>query len=196
MYLYTHETGSDAFINGNHFDFIQIANSRECMLHCNATANAEISGNHFDCIEMQPLRSDILNKGIILTGAGTGNNKFDYIMGWDWSNDLHDVALEIGNGCAKNFITGSIYNYTDSGTDNQLNIVWGKSLQYEVPGYVHNGKTDSVTLNPDGAVVNISSVICLEPIVSPPNPAYEGMIYADTDHHLYYYNSTDWVRIV
>ncbi len=29
----------------------------------------------------------------------------------------------------------------------------------------------------------------------PPSPAEEGMIYADTDHHLYYYNGTTWKQL-
>jgi hypothetical protein len=41
--------------------------------------------------------------------------------------------------------------------------------------------------------VNITDVIKLTPTASPPAGATEGMIYADTDHHLYYYNGTSWV---
>ncbi len=32
-------------------------------------------------------------------------------------------------------------------------------------------------------------------LTDPPSPAEEGMIYADTDHHLYYYNGTDWKQL-
>ncbi len=32
----------------------------------------------------------------------------------------------------------------------------------------------------------------LTPQSDPPSPAEEGMIYADTDHHLYYYNGATW----
>lgn len=43
--------------------------------------------------------------------------------------------------------------------------------------------------------VNITDVIKLTPTASPPAGATEGMIYADTDHHLYYYNGTGWVQL-
>jgi len=33
------------------------------------------------------------------------------------------------------------------------------------------------------------------PVASPPTPAYEGMIYMDTDHHLYVYNGTGWIQL-
>jgi hypothetical protein len=35
----------------------------------------------------------------------------------------------------------------------------------------------------------------LTPSASPPGGATEGMIYADTDHHLYYYNGSTWVQL-
>ena len=37
--------------------------------------------------------------------------------------------------------------------------------------------------------------IKLTPTASPPAGAAEGMIYADTDHKLYYYNGTDWKEV-
>ncbi len=35
----------------------------------------------------------------------------------------------------------------------------------------------------------------LDLLDDPPNLAEEGMIYADTDHHLYYYNGTTWKQL-
>jgi hypothetical protein len=37
--------------------------------------------------------------------------------------------------------------------------------------------------------------IVLTPSVSPPGSPVEGMIYMDTDHHLYVYNASIWVQI-
>lgn len=37
--------------------------------------------------------------------------------------------------------------------------------------------------------------IALTPTVNPPSPAAEGMLYADTDHKLYYYNGTAWKEV-
>jgi hypothetical protein len=43
--------------------------------------------------------------------------------------------------------------------------------------------------------VDINGLLCLTPIATPPASATEGMIYADTDHHLYYYNGTTWKQL-
>jgi hypothetical protein len=37
--------------------------------------------------------------------------------------------------------------------------------------------------------------LALTPTASPPGSAAEGMLYADTDHKLYYYNGTDWKEV-
>lgn len=40
--------------------------------------------------------------------------------------------------------------------------------------------------------VSASNLFALTPTADPPGSPTEGMIYADTDHHLYYYNGTIW----
>ncbi len=40
-----------------------------------------------------------------------------------------------------------------------------------------------------------ADVLKLTPSASPPVTANEGDIYADTDHHLYYFNGTDWKQL-
>lgn len=45
------------------------------------------------------------------------------------------------------------------------------------------------------AVLTINNILKLTPINEPPTPASEGMIYADTDHHLYYYNGSTWKQL-
>lgn len=40
-----------------------------------------------------------------------------------------------------------------------------------------------------------SQPLQLVPQANPPATASEGMIYADTDHHLYYYNGTSWKQL-
>lgn len=42
------------------------------------------------------------------------------------------------------------------------------------------------------SATDISSVISLTPLSSAPTPATEGMIYCGTNHHLYYYDGTQW----
>lgn len=41
----------------------------------------------------------------------------------------------------------------------------------------------------------ITDVLALTPTASPPGSPAEGMIYADTDHHLYFYNGTTWLQL-
>ena len=70
------------------------------------------------------------------------------------------------------------------------------SLNYSSENYGATG-TGDIVLNtgPTLTTVNITDVIKLTPTASPPAGATEGMIYADTDHHLYYYNGTSWISI-
>lgn len=43
--------------------------------------------------------------------------------------------------------------------------------------------------------VTINAVLKLTPMADPPGSPEEGMIYADTDHHLYYYNGSTWKQL-
>lgn len=79
---------------------------------------------------------------------------------------------------------------------------WGTTIpatgseNYPTENYGATG-TGSIVLStgPTLTTVNITDVIKLTPTASPPAGATEGMIYADTDHHLYYYNGTGWIQI-
>ena len=68
--------------------------------------------------------------------------------------------------------------------------------EYSAENYGATGTGDIVlSTGPTLTTVNITDVIKLTPTASPPSGATEGMIYADTDHHLYYYNGTSWVSM-
>jgi hypothetical protein len=56
-----------------------------------------------------------------------------------------------------------------------------------------NARTLNDTNNAE--VVNWDTVLKLALRSDPPDPPAEGMIYADTDHHLYYYNGTAWKQL-
>lgn len=67
---------------------------------------------------------------------------------------------------------------------------------YSSENYGATGTGDIVlSTGPTLTTVNITDVIKLTPTASPPAGATEGMIYADTDHHLYYYNGTGWIQL-
>ena len=83
-------------------------------------------------------------------------------------------------------------------TGTNLNALVGVtgSLNYSTENYGATGTGDIVlSIGPTLTTVNITDVIKLTPTASPPSGATEGMIYADTDHHLYYYNGTSWISM-
>ena len=43
--------------------------------------------------------------------------------------------------------------------------------------------------------ISAGASLKLTPTASPPAVAAEGMLYADTDHKLYYHNGTDWKEV-
>lgn len=45
------------------------------------------------------------------------------------------------------------------------------------------------------ASITLSTHLQLTPTAAPPDGAAEGMIYADTDHKLYFHNGTDWKEV-
>jgi hypothetical protein len=57
---------------------------------------------------------------------------------------------------------------------------------------LQNGETID---NADDGVITLSSAMKLTPHSDPPSSAAEGQIYADTDHHLYYYNGSSWKQL-
>lgn len=67
---------------------------------------------------------------------------------------------------------------------------------YSTENYGATGTGDIVlSIGPTLTTVNITDVIKLTPTASPPAGATEGMIYMDTDHHLYVHNGTTWVQL-
>ena len=70
------------------------------------------------------------------------------------------------------------------------------SLNYDTENYNATGTGDIVlSIGATLTTVSITDVIKLTPTADAPSGATEGMIYADTDHHLYYYNGSIWVQI-
>ena len=67
---------------------------------------------------------------------------------------------------------------------------------FPTENYGATGTGDIVlSIGPTLTTVSITDVIKLTPTANPPAGATEGMIYADTDHHIYYYNGTAWVAM-
>jgi hypothetical protein len=67
---------------------------------------------------------------------------------------------------------------------------------YSTENYGSTGTGNIVlSIGPTLTTVNITDVIRLTPTANPPAGATEGMIYMDTDHHLYVYDGSNWKQL-
>lgn len=78
-----------------------------------------------------------------------------------------------------------------AGTTEVIDVVNYTTQNYSTTGTGNIVLSTGATLT----TVNITDLIKLTPTVSPPSGATEGMIYMDTDHHLYVYNATTWMQL-
>ena len=80
----------------------------------------------------------------------------------------------------------------------ELNLLDGVTAieNYSTENYGATG-TGNIVLStgPTLTTVTITDVLRLTPTANPPSGATEGMIYMDTDHHLYVHNGTTWVQL-
>lgn len=70
---------------------------------------------------------------------------------------------------------------------------------FENGSTVYVGDNYYIGVNPDDhltttATTGITYFLFLKPMADPPTDASEGMMYMDTDHHLYIYNGSTWVQ--
>jgi len=56
------------------------------------------------------------------------------------------------------------------------------------------GGQSAISIASDSKIVTFGSIM-LRPQADPPTVAAEGQVYADTDHHMYYYNGTSWLQL-
>jgi hypothetical protein len=108
------------------------------------------------------------------------------------------VTLPISGTLVANPMTtaGDLIVGGASGTPSRLAAGITGVEEYSVENYGATGTGDIVlSVGATLTTVNITDVIKLTPTASPPAGATEGMIYADTDHHLYYYNGTGWIQL-
>ena len=96
----------------------------------------------------------------------------------------------------------ALKKHTDDANPNtQLDInlkntaSWNETAETTVMSLRSDGQVNIIgTLNVSNNAT-ISGLLNLPPLASPPAGASEGAIYSDTDHNLYYYNSTAWVSL-
>ncbi len=101
--------------------------------------------------------------------------------------------------------------YTEDGATEALswhNVTPGEVSMTLAPQFDNSGSLamlDPSTFGTSSDTANAVSVITasylaasairLYPSPDPPSTPFEGMIYSDTDHHLYYYNGTTWKQL-
>lgn len=143
----------------------------------------------------------------------------------DWDDDagqaifsggqiiIRGSSVVLGNGQHSPAASGDIRlqnnfalkarNHTDGGdvvvlrVDTSDSVILGSDSDHVAvaPGGISIGTTGDINLEASGGAVNITTALALLPSDDPPASPTEGMIYADTDHHLYYYNGTTWKQL-
>lgn len=133
------------------------------------------------------MTDNIYLNGVSVFGGGTdgANNKISYYAGGDAANISRGAYMTIaGNeGTTSPFGSGSVC------------IVTGNNTAAEFGIYTGAGSSKRLSVGYTGHVTLASGVLSLTPRAAPPEDGAEGMIYADTDHHLYYHNGTTWLQL-
>lgn len=84
-------------------------------------------------------------------------------------------------------------------TDHYRGMVVYDGKGHKVFGITGEASPISIQFGNDGdpidTLVYIFGGVIFEPRANPPAAADEGMVYADTDHHLYYYNGSAWKQL-
>ena len=112
------------------------------------------------------------------------------------------IGLSSGNSNTvghDNIFIGNYGGYYETGSDkliidnrSRTNEATARTSSMIYGVFAADFTTQTLNLN---ATVNINSVLSLTLRADPPGSPVEGMIYADTDHHIYYYNGSGWVQM-
>ncbi|OQB08068.1 MAG: hypothetical protein BWY21_01456 [Parcubacteria group bacterium ADurb.Bin216] len=81
---------------------------------------------------------------------------------------------------------------TDNAATITIEDIFGKSMRNLTPPLIDIGGGQRIY---GTGGLTIDSFLKLTPQAAPPASVSEGMIYSDTDHHLYYYNGSTWVQL-
>lgn len=145
------------------------------------------------------------------SSGGARNSVFGYNSGRGMTTGSDNTAMGAYAGRAistgtQNTVIGSYAGYS-LGAGMNGNVMIGYNAGYNATGsdelYIDNSNTatpliygdfatDALTVN---GSCSITTFLKLTPTADPPGSPAEGMIYADTDHHLYYYNGSTWVQL-
>lgn len=135
------------------------------------------------------------------TTTGDYNTMIGYQSGYNNVSGASNVFLGYQSGLSE---TGSNKLYIEN-SNSTTPLIYGDFAN----DYVNiNGSLSAGSLGRSPAVefevngdaivsdtLSVGHVLKLIPAADPPASPEEGMIYADTDHHIYYYNGSTWVQL-
>lgn len=116
--------------------------------------------------------------------AGTARFEIGSTGAASFSGQLNVAAPIISSGTTPQFALGQ---------GGSLHVVHSLSAtrSYDI---TVGGGAPAISVASDTKIVTFGSVN-LTPQADPPSVAAEGQVYADTDHHMYYYNGTSWLQL-
>jgi len=138
------------------------------------------------------------SRALYANQAGSSNNAIGYRAGYNETGSYKTYIAHDSTSWSNGMATASkLMWYSDASNADKANhfinlfgkvaIGEAKALSAYSLEVVGNANiTTSCTLG---------TFLQLTPTADPPGSPSEGMIYADTDHHIYYYNGSTWVQL-
>ena len=133
------------------------------------------------------------NVGLGSTGKGS-----IYIGNLTGATASGEYTIGIGDSAARNNTLDNRL-YIGAG-DSTSALIYGqhrinKHLRINGNLTVSNGLISTMNINTVDSTMTLIGILKLTPQINPPASVTEGMIYADTDHHLYYYDGSAWKQL-
>lgn len=88
-------------------------------------------------------------------------------------------------------VPGNLNVFGDADVNGDVNID-GAAV---IDGAASVGGDATITGDASANSLSLATVLLLTPTETAPTPPSEGMVYADTDHKLYFYNGTAWKEV-
>jgi len=178
----------DGWVNANTFSDIFAWCPNRFLRTLKSPTSSGMDGNIYTNIIVQA-------SGTTIAAIDTLNgslNTFNNLILYDFTGGMYDVI--IASGANYNSISGTQIrsaNTVDLGGHNRITTSGGLLLT-DTRGLDWG---DLYVYRKAAGLLKIEDALELFPSVNPPGGATEGAIYADTDHHLYYYNGTTWIQL-
>lgn len=152
--------------------------------------------------------------GRAITTSGASNGLFGYRAGYKITSGTYNIisgyeaGFEVSTGTSNVIIGSNACKATNTSRNICIGHAAGQNLTLSDRLVFDNVSRADDATNASNAIIygimatnavdqrlSINAVLKLALRADPPDTPAEGMIYADTDHHLYYYNGTAWVQL-